>query len=60
MLAHHSLLFLFANRKKVEKKIKDKQELLNKTVKKVQEMQSLMQKAAAEAAKAAAQQAVQG
>ena len=43
----------------MEKKIKDKQELLNSTVKKVQEMQSTMQKAAAEAAKAAAQQAAQ-
>jgi len=46
--------------KKVEKNIKAKDELASKTAKKVQEMQSTLQTATAEAAKAAAQHAAQG
>eukprot|EP00979_Chaetoceros_neogracilis_P000383 scaffold90_cov223-Chaetoceros_neogracile.AAC.2 len=46
--------------KKAEKNVKDKEEQGREIAKKVQEMQSALQGAAAEAAKLAAQQAAQG
>lgn len=47
----------YTDRKKVEKNVKDKEEKCTETAKKIQQMQSAMQTAAVEAAKAAAQQA---
>jgi len=55
---HISLTLIY--RKKVEKSIKSKEEESQVIAKKVQEMQSSMQSAAAEAGKLAAQQAAQG
>jgi len=56
----HFIALIFDNRKKVLKSINSKEEESQVLAKKVQEMQSAMQSAAAEAGKLAAQQAAQG